>query len=209
MVCLNEKTRNHTICCRYNVLDHDFSTRRRRPPITSQIKTDQNQLATMATMTWRSSEARRLLEEDLRSGAIPLDWREMGVGEVYAQRPEFADFPFAPFGRRLQALRKQCGIKHSRSAADAMAMANDRQFVAQQLRAVGGGALRWDGSEAERLLRLDISNGLHQNLTPKVFHQSRVEFQVYTLKVFRGHIHQEVKRRKFVTSYYGHHDHNG
>ena len=157
------------------------------------------------TTTWRSSEARRLLEEDLRSGAIPLDWREMSVNEVYAQRPEFADFPYAPFGRRLQAMRKQCGNKHSRSEADAVAMASDRQFVAQ-LRAGGGGALRpsWDGSEAERLLRMDIDDGLNLNLTPKVFHQSRVEYQVYSLKVFRGHIHQEVKRRKFVTSYYGH-----
>jgi hypothetical protein len=121
---------------------------------------------------------------------------------VYAQHPEFTDFPFEPFGRRLQALRKQCAIKHSRGEAGAAAMAHDRQFVGELRVGRGAALLRWGRSDAERFLRLDIANGLHQDLMPQILYQSRVEYQVFSRKVFRGHIHQEVKRCKFLTGYY-------
>jgi hypothetical protein len=154
--------------------------------------------------TWRYSEARRLLEQDLRSGVIPLDGHAMSVEECYTQRPEFSDFEFESFARRLHALRKQCAAKTNRSVADTAALAHDRVIAERQIAA--GGIIRllqWDGSEAERLLKLDIANDLHINLTPKNFHRSRPEYQVFSLKVFRGYIHQELKRRKFITSYYG------
>jgi hypothetical protein len=150
--------------------------------------------------SWRCSEARRLLEQDLRSGVIPLDGHEMSVEECYTQRPEFSDFPFESFPRRLQALRKQCAAKNNRSVADTTAFAHDHALLVA--RRQGGDVLRWDGSEAERLLKLDIANGLHLNLTPKNFYQFRAEYQVHSLKVVRGHIHQELKRLKFVKSYY-------
>jgi hypothetical protein len=157
----------------------------------------------MRATTWRYSEARRLLEQDLRSGVIPLHGGEMTVEECYTQRPEFSDFAFESFARRLQALRKQCTAKNNRSVADTAAFAHDCALLARKQDDAPGVLLRWDGSEAERVLKLDVANGLHINLTPKNFHRSRPEYQVFSLKVFRGHIYQELKRRKFITSYYG------
>jgi hypothetical protein len=35
-------------------------------------------------------------------------------------------------------------------------------------------------------------------MKPKALYDTRIEYQNYPLVVFRKHIHQEVKRRKFV-----------
>ena len=151
---------------------------------------------------WRSSVVRRLLEQDLLSGAIPLTNAEMPPLEVYNFRPEFAQIPYDSFPRRLKALRVQCGAKLNRSTVDAAAYNNDRRFD-YQATFVALGLPRWDGSDAERLLKIDITNALHEQMAPKELYISRNEYQVFTLKVFRGHIHQEVKRRKFITGFYG------
>jgi hypothetical protein len=62
---------------------------------------------------------------------------------------------------------------------------------------------RWAGSAAERLLKNDITDGQHLLMKPQTLYQSRLEYQQFNLTTFRGHIYQEIKRRKFITSYYG------
>ena len=56
---------------------------------------------------------------------------------------------------------------------------------------------RWEGSDAECFLKSDITNNNHVDTTPQQLHASRSEYQVFEVKVFRGHIHQEMKRRNF------------
>ena len=56
----------------------------------------------------------------------------------------------------------------------------------------------WNGSEAQRLLKVDMDNKVNVSLKPKELYESRLEYQVFTLKVFRGHIYQEIKTRKFL-----------
>jgi len=48
-------------------------------------------------ITWKGGEARRLLREDLKSGAIPLDSSEMPSDVVYQQRTEFTKYPYEQF----------------------------------------------------------------------------------------------------------------
>jgi len=54
---------------------------------------------------------------------------------------------------------------------------------------------RWDGSDAQRLLKLDMNYGKHNHMQPSVLHKSQQENQKFPLKVFRDHIHQEIWSR--------------
>lgn len=56
----------------------------------------------------------------------------------------------------------------------------------------------WPDSAAEKWLGKDIDDGKHTQMKPRELYQSRVEYQDYMLTIFRGHIHQEVKKRKFI-----------
>ena len=64
------------------------------------------------------------------------------------------------------------------------------------------GELRWEGSEAERLLRLDMDEGKHTTMTPFDLYCSRSEYSDhYPLKVSRKHIDQEERPRKMLAQY--------
>ena len=54
---------------------------------------------------------------------------------------------------------------------------------------------RWQGSEAEGLLKLDIDNGLNQIMRPKALRASRPQYLQFPLDVFRNHIYQETRAR--------------
>jgi hypothetical protein len=60
------------------------------------------------------------------------------------------------------------------------------------------GEPRWEGSEAVRLLRLDMDEGKHHTMRPRDLYQTRPQYyEKYPLTVFRGHIDQEERRRKY------------
>jgi hypothetical protein len=43
-----------------------------------------------------------------------------------------------------------------------------------------------------------VSDRKHETLTPQALHNTQKEYKDYPLLVFRKHIYQEVKRRKFI-----------
>jgi hypothetical protein len=60
------------------------------------------------------------------------------------------------------------------------------------------GEPQWDGSDAQRLLKEDVVAGVHLNYsTPSELRLSRPEYQVYGVDVFRAHLHQEKRLRKY------------
>jgi hypothetical protein len=146
--------------------------------------------------------ARQLLEQDIMNGIIPLANAEMSARVVHGLRPEFSQLPFDSFPRRLRGMRAICKATLDRGKSDAAAFENDRQF-AQRPTFAALGLPRWEGSDAQQLLKTDITEGLHLQMTPLALYGTREEYKVFALTVFRGHIHQEVKRRKFISSFYG------
>ena len=54
------------------------------------------------------------------------------------------------------------------------------------------GVLRLEASEAEEMLKLDVSNQLHEWMMPKELYHSQAVYQQNALKKFCGHIYQEV-----------------
>jgi hypothetical protein len=145
---------------------------------------------------WKDSDAKKLLYQDLISGLIPLEDMEPRV--VYLQRPEFADFEISHFRDRLRDLRRQITDKNNSAASDSAALARDRLIYPKKTHNHRGEP-RWEGSEAERLLRLDMDDGKHNRMKPMDLYNSREEYYAnYPLAVFRGHINQEDKRRKYI-----------
>jgi hypothetical protein len=61
---------------------------------------------------------------------------------------------------------------------------------------VGFAYPRFGGSEAERLLKLDVSNGEHKKMKPKELKLTRPEYEPFPPCVFAKHIHQELRERR-------------
>ena len=59
----------------------------------------------------------------------------------------------------------------------------------------------WDGSDAQRLPHEDFTEGRNTQLKPKQFRSTRDEYEEFTLKQIRGHMHQ-YKRSKLETNYW-------
>ena len=52
----------------------------------------------------------------------------------------------------------------------------------------------WCEHEASRLLEQDVKAGLHKDLSPKEFQQTRHQYMEWDLKIFRKHIYQEERK---------------
>jgi len=146
---------------------------------------------------WKNSKAKYRLIEMLTDGEIPLTAEEMSPTTAYQQDPLFIGFEYEQSRDRLNDYRKAIRGKREGSASAAAALAADRGlFLIQDTDAFG--RRRWEGSDAERLLEVDMSNGLHETMRPEDLSNSRPEYNNYfTLKEFRGHIHQATKTKKF------------
>jgi hypothetical protein len=158
---------------------------------------------------WQNSEAKKLLLQDLHTGAIPLDGDLMTPRDAYRQRPEFAEFDgYANFPSRLRGARQQVARLQNRAASDSAAFAHDQQIYPNAAKNHRGEP-RWEGSKAERLLRQDMDEGKHKAMKPQLLYNARKEYyEHYPLKVFREHIYQEEKRRKFLVQYRSHQKRN-
>ena len=153
---------------------------------------------------WRNSEAQSRLRQLIESGEIPTDgsmkpkdiWKD-----ICLPLPEFAGFLSKKFSTRLRTMRKQHIDKGSRAEDDSAALAHDRlHFPAPTHN--HRGEPRWQGSEAERLLKLDVGEKKHLTMEPRELHATRPEYyENYMLEGFRQHIHQEVRFRKLIHQY--------
>ena len=120
----------------------------------------------------------------------------MSTALVFQQRPEFVESGWRLFDGRLTSMRESIIKKKGFAAADAAALAHDRNLFPIQASHCVNGAPRWSGSEAERFLKIDLDNEHKSYWTPKMLFVSRAEYQVFELKVFRKHIDQERQSQK-------------
>ena len=54
----------------------------------------------------------------------------------------------------------------------------------------------WDGSDAQKLLELDVAGYAHVGMTPKELQKTRDEYKQIELTVFRNHLYQEIRKTK-------------
>jgi hypothetical protein len=158
------------------------------------------------TQIWRNSTAQSILRGYLQSGEIPLDgsMKPKEVWDVFCvPHPEFVGFVYKnKFANRLRYMRKQLVDKDGLADDDNAALVHDRLLFPAPTHNHRGEP-RWPGSEAERFLKLDIDACKHEMMAPLQLHGTRAEYyENYPLAVFRKHIHQEVRLRKFILQYY-------
>jgi hypothetical protein len=152
-------------------------------------------------LKWQGSQARKLLVDDLVSGHVPI--KSKGDGgmkpqDVYNMRSEFREFPYDKFRDHLRCLRRQICEKKEAALSDSAALANDETIHPKKLKNHRG-ELRWEGSMAQQLLRLDMDDGKHQIMKPENLYNSRFEYlEQCSLGTFREHIYQEMRRRRKV-----------
>ncbi|CAB9507153.1 hypothetical protein SEMRO_295_G110320.1 [Seminavis robusta] len=119
------------------------------------------------------------------------------VFEHYQDEAAFEKVPWKNFSDRLKRLRNKVVDKNNRSKRDADALVHDRKIYPTQTHNEQG-QLRWHGSEAEKLLEKDVDEEKHISMTKIELYNSRLEYQHFNLRVFRGHVYQELKKRKFL-----------
>jgi hypothetical protein len=139
---------------------------------------------------WQNSYAKKLVHQDILDGKVVVS---MMPKEVLAMRPEYEPYG-KNFGTNLRNLQKAIRENQAKADSDSAALAHDRRVYPPSAN-TSQGCPRWDGSEAERLLRKDVDEGLTSTYQPKVLHQMRPEYQALALAVFREHIHQEKRSR--------------
>lgn len=153
--------------------------------------------------SWGNSKGKRLLLGDIRAGRIPDD---MHWKTAFESRPEFNVCPSPKknpeelFSARLRGARDYIKGKNERSSRELALFQQDR--VTHPPAAFNHrGEPRWPNSPAEMLLKQDVANNLHLQLTRTQFYLSRPEYQLYPKRVISGHVDQEVRLIKFLKQY--------
>jgi hypothetical protein len=151
---------------------------------------------------WRNCRAKKLLEleQELKSGLIPLSPTGMTAKEAHNQRPEYEEVGIKKFKRNFENLRRAIGKEMNRAFRDTVGLTRDRQLhpvpaYNQQ------GDRRWEGSDAQRLLRQDMKQNLHKAQQPQELWNTRSEYSHYSLPTFRNHIYKEELRNKRLAKY--------
>jgi hypothetical protein len=142
---------------------------------------------------WEKSRAKALLRQAIVDGKVT---RAMKRRQVYEMEPEYQEYEFKNFSRNCGTLLNEYEKNYTRANADAAALVHDRTIhpVGPET-AKGCGYPRWQGSDAQRLLKEDIDAGRHKDREPQELRQTRMEYQAFPLTVFRDHIHQETRSR--------------
>ena len=119
----------------------------------------------------------------------------MPAKDVYQMRSNlYKGYKFNNFKANLDALRKRVTKDKNRADEDLAAFLHDMEIRSQPAAAMEAGRYpRWQDSDAEQLLKIDIDTGIGTSLKPEELWKSRAEYQSFPLDVFRKHIYQEAR----------------
>lgn len=137
--------------------------------------------------------AKPILEKDILEGRVP---GTMEAKDVRALRPEYQGVKAENFKTNLKALRarlKKNKITSSWELAELRKDQGNHPRPDTNCR----GEPQWDKSDAQRLLRQDVSEGKHLEMKPQQLYNTRNEYKMFTLKTFGEHVPQEVRHVKF------------
>ena len=145
----------------------------------------------------KGSKAKKILKEMLLDERIPLDSDQMDPKTAFSQHPDFATVKYETFRDGLRCLHNKIIDDKKRAASDSEGLADFRRlFPAKEYD--HRGLPRWEGSEAERLLKLDMESEDKRKMKPMDLYNSRPDYHTfYPLDIFRKHIYQEIDSRKF------------
>ena len=154
-------------------------------------------------ITWKKSEAKRLLYKDIMDGDVPLEAKynlglsTMPLRDIYIMHPQYALYCYDKFSSRLSSLRKTIKDANARAKDDEEAFQKYKQNHPPS-EVCHNGCIQWQGSEARELLLEDMEE-LHITLGKEELWGKRPEyFEYFPLKVFRDKIYQEIRTAKYI-----------
>jgi len=139
---------------------------------------------------WAGSKAKELLCQDIIKGKCVGNNRT-----VCEMRVEHEPCLFTNFSQNLKRLREHIAKEQERADQDAADLAHDESVRPRPLMDPRG-CPRWDVSDTKDLLVQDIAEGKFDTMEPQELHQTRPEHLEFPLTVFRGHIHQELRKNR-------------
>ena len=158
-----------------------------------------------AVKPWQFSKAQQILKLDIKEGLITLDRFDALTNphatkaeEAYKMRPEFQKYSLDKFEEYLESMRVSIEKSKSRAIRDNNAVMQFREIHPKPPKNHRGEP-RWEGSNAEELLKASMDEGNHKKMKPKELRKTKPEFQQYNPKTFSSHIEQEIRARKFTT----------
>jgi hypothetical protein len=142
---------------------------------------------------WEHCAAKDLLRRDILDG---LAADKMTGREVYNMHPEeYGIFPFPNFSANLSKLRAAIKVDAERMKRDCEFYGHDRGLLVTLRPDPLGSPPLWHLSEARTLLIQDVTDGKHLGVKPADLRLTRPEYQLFSGKVFRKHIYQEIDSR--------------
>jgi hypothetical protein len=149
---------------------------------------------------WRASRAREYLLKDLCPGGILFGQDHIApedAWEFYQDQEGFENVVLDQFKIRLKDHRKQVNQDYLRSQREEAALAHDRQLFPRCDRNHRG-ELVFDIHPAKEVLRKDIEDGNHKDLTPAQFQSTRTIYQLFDANIFKHRIYQAIRRKKYI-----------
>lgn len=152
---------------------------------------------------WGHSNAKAALYACVVDGTIPLDAEsdedEEDLLGYFHSRPEIANYGGFKkhFKRRLNGVRDQVKVGKSRAAEDLEAFCIFRKNNAIS-EMTAHGYPQWDGSDAQKALEKDMLAFKHLEMEPSDLQDSNPVYDLFPLKVFREHIYQVTRTKKYL-----------
>ena len=149
---------------------------------------------------WRSSQAKAIILEDLKNGKLPLDEKKVSAKQawtVYQKLPEFQGVCYEQFKDRLSDHRRAVQKKTTQYEREELAFQHDCIIHPRDETHDRRGNLIFSRHPASALLREDLNNGAYPRMTPSELWNSRPEYKLFSLHVFKGRIYQEIRYKKF------------
>jgi hypothetical protein len=139
--------------------------------------------------------------EDLICGILPVDANELSAEEAwdicYQHMAEFVDVVFSQFKDRFRDHRKVMGANATRADFESAALARDRLLFPWQTENHRGEPV-FDLHPAKHLLRDDVKEGRHREMTPTQLQNYREEYKEFKAEKCKHQIYQEIRRQKFI-----------
>ena len=159
--------------------------------------------ATLNGADWGRSDAKHLMVQDMIDGLVPCDKPIKDItrlyNDMYAHQPEFKNFPFDAVRYKDRVGRIQKTVKRLKWAAayDKECLDEARKKYPQQSHGPTGTIL-WEGSEAARLLEIDMAAGKHlvPNFKPGDLWETKDEYKKFTKRRFSKRIDQKKEAAK-------------
>ena len=145
---------------------------------------------------WINSDAKHLMTQDMLDGLIPSDKRINNIfklwTEFYSQQPEFKDFPYEEtrFRSRLEGLQKSVSRLVWAARYDQECHDEAKAIYPDEKHGPTGDIL-WRNSEADRLLEIDMANGMHLNMLPSELRLTKPEYQEFSVARFSKRVDQK------------------